>query len=140
MIGKERDKLSLKDIYESYTQRYDIEHFFRCGKQRLLLDRYQTPDVAHEEKWWVLVHLAYLQLFVARQYATNLPKPWERYLSLVKEGIPSPAMVQRDFGRINRCFGIPTVIPKRRGNSPGRRQGTVLTPRIREPVILKRRI
>ena len=36
-IGDRRNELSLLDIYQSYRQRYDLEHFFRFGKQRLLM-------------------------------------------------------------------------------------------------------
>ena len=140
VMGEERRKLGLKEIFEAYNQRYDLEHFFRFGKQRMLLTRYQTPEVENEEKWWQLVHLAYLQLWVARQYATNLPRPWERSLPAMKDRLPSPAMVQRDFGRIIRWFGTPSGIPKRRGNSPGRRKGTVLAARARQSVVFKRQI
>ena len=37
VIGEERCNLSLVEIYDAYNQRYDLEHFFRFGKQRLLL-------------------------------------------------------------------------------------------------------
>ena len=37
VIGSRRDELSLVDSYQSYRQRYDIEHLFRFGKQRLLM-------------------------------------------------------------------------------------------------------
>ena len=47
--GERRIELSLLDIYEAYLQRYDLEHFFRFGKQKLLLDKFQTPDDQHEE-------------------------------------------------------------------------------------------
>ena len=73
VIGEERQKLSLLEIYEAYQQRYDVEHFFRFGKQKMLLSQYQTPETSHEEKWWKLVHLAYLQLWVAKEYAVKLP-------------------------------------------------------------------
>jgi len=43
-------------------ERLDIEHFFRFGKTRLLMDKIQTPDVEHEEAWWQLVMIAYTQL------------------------------------------------------------------------------
>ena len=140
VMGEERRKLSLIDVYEAYKQRYDIEHFFRFGKQRMLLTHYQTPEVEHEGKWWYLVHLAYLQLWVARQYANNLPHPWERYLRVMKDKCPSPAMVQRDFGRIIRLFGTPSGIPKQRGKSAGRRKGAVLAVRARQPVVFKHQI
>ena len=48
-------ELSLSDIFLSYRQRFDIEHFFRFGKTRLLMNKIQTPDVRHEEAWWQLV-------------------------------------------------------------------------------------
>jgi hypothetical protein len=59
-MGERRNELTLLDIFQAYQRRYDIEHFFRFGKQRLLLDRYQTPETGHEEKWWLMAHLAYL--------------------------------------------------------------------------------
>ena len=80
VVGQRRAELTLCDIWEAYCQRYDMEHFFRFGKQRLLLDAYQTPETAHEENWWTLVQLAYLQLWLAREEAMSLPRPWERYL------------------------------------------------------------
>jgi hypothetical protein len=44
VMGNKRTELSLLDIHQSYLQRYDLEHFFRFGKQKLLLDKFQTPD------------------------------------------------------------------------------------------------
>lgn len=41
VIGEQRRKLSLLEIYEAYRKRYDVEHFFRFGKQKMLLDEYQ---------------------------------------------------------------------------------------------------
>ena len=57
VVGKRRYELSLEDLYQAYTQPSDLEHFFRCGKQRLLLASYQTPEVGREEGWWHLAHL-----------------------------------------------------------------------------------
>lgn len=52
VAGQRRMELSLTDIFNSYRQRFDIEHFFRFGKNRLLMDKIQTPDVLHEEAFW----------------------------------------------------------------------------------------
>ena len=65
-MGERRRELSVLDSFQADQRRYDMEHFFRFGKQRLLLDRYPTPDAEHQEQWWRLVHLAYRQLGVAR--------------------------------------------------------------------------
>ena len=137
VVGEKRRQLALVDIFKAYNQRYDLEHFFRFGKQKMLVDHYQTPETEHEEKWWHLAHLVYLQLWVARQYTDSQPRPWERSLPVMKDKIPSPASVQRDFGRIIQLFGTPASAPKRRGYSPGRRKGMVLTPRERKPVVYK---
>lgn len=135
VIGEKRRKLSLLEIYEAYKQRYDVEHFFRFGKQRMLLSHFQTPDTRHEEKWWNLVHLAYLQLWMAKEYAVNSPRPWEKYLPTMREGKPSPAMAQRSFDGIICRFGTPASFPKRRGKSSGRRKGMKQVRRDDKPIV-----
>jgi len=136
-IGERRHELSLLDIYQAYGTRYDIEHFFRFGKQRLLLASFQTPEDVREEKWWQLAHLAYAQLWMARHVACSLPRPWERNLPEMKMRLISPTLVQRDFGRIIRQIGTPAKPPKLRFISPGRRKGTKLPPRPRRKVVVK---
>jgi hypothetical protein len=140
VIGEQRHRLSLADIQEAYQQRSDMEHFFHFGKQQMLLDRYQTPETTHEEHWWKLVHLAYLQLWVAKEYASCQPHPWQRYLPQVKEKHLSPTMVQRSFERIIRQFGTPAQDPKPRGKSPGRSKGQVPGLRKAQEILLHRRI
>ena len=137
VIGKRRDEINLSDVYHAYTQRYNLEHFFRFGKQKLLLAEAQTPEEEHEEAWWQLVHLAYLQLWVARHVVTCLPRPWERNLPTMKTHRISPTLAQRGFGRIIRQMGTPAKPPKPRGNSPGWPQGKKRTPRQRHPVVVK---
>jgi hypothetical protein len=151
VIGARRGELSLVDIWTAYRQRYDLEHFFRFGKQRLLMDAYQTPETTHEEHWWVLVQLAYWQLWLARDLAEKLPRPWERYHPRFKEepdeketdmgrkmpASPSPSDVQRDMARIIRQIGTPARSPKPRGKSPGRSPGQCPGKRARHPVIKK---
>ena len=52
VCGQRRDELGLIEAYQSYVDRYDIEHFFRFGKQKLLMSTYQTPELTHEQDWW----------------------------------------------------------------------------------------
>ncbi len=66
VIGSRCDELSLQDCYDSYRQRYDMEHLFRFSKQKLLMTAYSTPDVKHEENWFKLTLLAYVNLWTAR--------------------------------------------------------------------------
>jgi hypothetical protein len=136
-IGQRRHELSARTIHQVYGQRYDLEHFFRFGKQKMLLARFQTPEDVREEKWWQLVHLAYAQLWMARHVVSSLPRPWERNLPAMKRGVISPTLAQRDFGRIIRQIGTPAKPPKLRFNSPGRAKGTKLPPRPRRKVVVK---
>lgn len=137
VVGEQRHELGLEDIYQAYAQRSDLEHFFRFGKQKLLLTNYQTPKVEREERWWQLAHLAYLQLWVARETATRFPRPWERSLPQQKSGTIGPTLVQRDFERLISQFGTPARVPKPRGKSPGRKKGFRLPPRQRQKVLKK---
>jgi hypothetical protein len=137
VMGERRGELTLLDIFHAYQRRYDLEHFFRFGKQRLLTDRYQTPDTDHEEKWWLMTHLAYLQLWVARPVAQAVPRPWETVPSANQKHPLSATHVQRDFARLIRQFGTPAAAPKRRGISAGRLTGAVLPHRPCSPVVCK---
>lgn len=74
VIGKRRKELSLSDCYQSYTQRFDLEHMFRFSKNKLLLNKYYTPEVKHEENWFQLVLLSYVNLWAARNLAINIPR------------------------------------------------------------------
>ena len=137
VIGSRRDELSLIDCYESYRQRYDMEHLFRFGKQKLLMTAYSTPDVKHEENWFKLTLLAYVNLWAARNLAVVLPRPWENYLTQNESVKLSPSLVQRDFSRIISTLGTSAKSPKRRGYSSGRIKGDKKVPRTRHQVIKK---
>ena len=137
VVGQRRDELNATEIYHAYAQRYDLEHFFRFGKQKLLLADFQTPETKREEAWWQLAHIAYAQLWMARQVANALPRPWERNLPRMKARRISPTLVQRDFARIIQQLGTPAKPPKVRNKSSGRRQGTKLPPRQRHKVVVK---
>ena len=123
VLGERRGELSLVEAWEAYRQRYDLEHFFRFGKQRLLMASYQTPDVEHEENWLQIVQVAAVQLWLACNLVEADRRPWERYLPKRASSILPPSQVQRGLERVIRQIGTPAQPPKRRGKSPGRAQG-----------------
>lgn len=137
VVGKRRHDLTPEQGCQAYATRFNMEHFFRFGKQKLNLADFQTPEVTREEKWWQLGHIAYAQLWIARHVVDALPRPWERNLPAMKQRLISPALVQRDFARIIRQLGTPAQPPKPRGISPGRRKGTKLPKRLRRKVVVK---
>ena len=138
--GEKHFKLSLQDVFYIYRQRFDIEHFFRFGKDKLLMDKIQTPDTAHEEVWWLLVMMAYAQLYLSREMTAGMANPWEKYLPSIKNSLQekSPTQVQKDFQRIIRGIGTPAKPPKPRNKSIGRQMGETQLKRLRHPVVFKR--
>lgn len=138
--GKRRQELSLVQIWNAYKRRYDIEHYFKFGKTRLLMDKFQTPDTTHEESWWQIAALAYAQLYMARALANNLPNPWEKYLPEMKKNatVKSARQVQKSFIRITAEIGTPASAPKPRVKPPGRMNGAKQPKRYHHPIVLKR--
>ena len=137
VVGARRNELTLLEVQQAYRQRYDLEHFFRFGKQRLLLASFQTPDDERAATWLQLSQLAYTQLYLSRTLVNSSPRPWERYLPSRPTPVATPTMTQRAFAAIIRPFGTPAAAPKRRGNAPGRAKGTCPGPRPRYPVVKK---
>jgi hypothetical protein len=138
VFGSKRHELSPQTIYDCFRQRYDLEHYFRFGKQRLLMDSFQTPTVDYEENWWQLVQLAYVQLYLGRELATPIPHPWERYLPEQNESaMSSPSQTLRNFDKIVNRVGTPAIDPTKRGQSPGRKKGDCPPRRQNSPVIYK---
>jgi hypothetical protein len=136
VVGEKRMTLTLEQIFDSYSQRYDIEHFFRFGKTKMLLDKFQTPNVVQEENWWWLCTGAYVMLYKSRFLANDLPYPWEKKKppSAVEQ---SPSRVQRDYKRIITEIGAMTSFPKPRGKSLGRKKGQIIMKRPIQMVIKK---
>jgi len=139
VFGERRGELSTLQAYQSYRQRFDLEHCFRFKKQNLLLSAFEIPDVQHEEQWVKFVMLAYIQLWAAHSIAVAIPRPWEKHLIPVSSVRITPSKVQQDWFRIISLLGTPAVSPKTRGYSSGRKLGQFQSPRPRFSVIKKRK-
>lgn len=137
--GRRRSELTPEQIYRSYAQRYDIEHCFRFGKQKLLLARSQTSDTRHEENLTWVTMLSFAMLYQARHLAIEMKYPWERRTVPATVKTASITQVQRDYDRIIRRIGTPARIPKPRGKSAGRLKGTIVPHRPTCSIIRKRR-
>ena len=137
VLGARRLELTLLEIQQAYAQRFDLEHFFRFGKQRLLLTDFQTSATERETNWLQLVQLAYVQLYLARPLAGVNRRPWERYLPSQPAAPATPSATQRAFAEIIRPIGTPAAAPKRRGIPPGRAKGASPGSCPRYPVVKK---
>jgi hypothetical protein len=143
VFGKHRHEISLIDVYENYKSRYNIEHLFRFSKGNLLINKYQTAEVKHEESWWSLCLLAYTQLYFSKDISSCLPLPWERYLPAYqnteeqKDIALTPSQTQRGFCDTLKAIGTPARDCVKRGRSRGRMTGEVQTKRTLHSVIFK---
>ncbi len=142
VAGERRNELGLIGSYKNYVDRYDIEHFFRFGKQKLLMASYQTPDLIHEQQWWQLCLLAYNHLYLANTLVPLLPRPWERYLPEFQHPQDKPLLVsasqtQRGFNKILKEIGSPAADCVARGKARGRIKGENALKREKHPIIFK---
>jgi len=123
------------EVWPLYQRRWPEETLHRQAKELLGWSRAQLGTVARQDRWTWVVLLAYWQLLLARAVAHDSPRPWERP---IRAGPLPLARVQRDYGRIVQQFGLAMPAPKPRGKAPGRRAGTVLKPKPRQPVLQRR--
>lgn len=142
--GKRRMELSAEQIYWSYRNRYDIEHFFRFGKQRLLLDKYQTPDEEHLQNWMEVVNLAYWLLYVGQTESKHECKKWQQYDKNYKNRVKhdmkvTPAQVQIQMDRIISGFEQKPFLPKAKIKGKGRQLGDTQPKREQYPILTKKK-
>ena len=111
-----------------------MEHFFRFTKQKILTGWISDSRVEHEEQWWQLVHLAYLQLWAAQVsmpviLAPTLGTPFtseKRDDAVTGDGA-------KKLWRIIRQFGTPAAFTQTPGLFPGRPKGQVPALRTLKP-------
>lgn len=141
--GERRMELSGEQIYWSYRNRYDIEHFFRFGKQRLLLDKYQTPDEEHLQNWMEIVKLAYWLLYVGEQEAKHHCLKWRQYDKNYKNRVKydmkvTPSQVPQQMTHIILGVEQSPFLPKLQINGKGRQLGDTQLKREQYPILEKK--
>jgi hypothetical protein len=136
LSGKRRREITALDAYQSYRRRFDIEHFFRFSKQKLLFSIYQTPDLDHQISWWWFCYMAYWLLYHVRHIARGITRPWHKKRDLDEPA--GPGKVKRLFAtKIFPALGSPSLPPINRVKSKGRQYGTCLLKRERKKVVKK---
>jgi hypothetical protein len=122
-------------FWRVYLKRFCIEAVHQFTKNSLVWTKARLGSTVREEKWTVLVMLAYWQLLLAAPLARDCRRPWEKPTAEGK--LPTPGRVQRDFSRILCQIGSPARSPKVRGIPSGRPVGFRPKPRPRYDVIVK---
>ena len=140
--GKRGQELTAEEIYWAYRNRYDIEHFFRFGKQKLLLAKYQTPDKKHLQNWLEVVNSSYWLLFVGKEEAKHTCLKWQQYDKNYKTRAKhdrnvSPSQVQQQMTGIILGFEQEPFLPKAKKKGKGRQVGQTQPKREQHPVLKK---
>jgi hypothetical protein len=123
---------ALSQVCDLYARRYSQEHGYRVDKQYLLWEtpRLRTPE--QFQHWTDMVACARNQLYLARPAAEEVRQPWES-----RRRELTPQQTRRAMPRILVELGTPARPPKRRGNSPGRKRGAIVTKATRYKVVYK---
>ena len=134
--GQHKSQVSLKMVYEDYRRRYDIEpsyRFAKQNKQKLMLDKFQTPDVEHLDNWLIIVQLAQWLLFAAANEVTHQPKKWQKYADKVDDNKPrlSIAQTRKAAQSLFLTFDSTPFLPKTSNKGVGRLKGQSQVPRKR---------
>ena len=136
LSGKRRRDITALEAYQSYRRRFDIEHFFRFVKQKLLFCAYQTPELDHQISWWWFCCMAYWLLYQVRHIGQGSTRPWHKKRDSKRPA--GPGEVKRLFAtRIFPVLGSPSHPPTIREKSRGRKIGTRFPKRERKKVIKK---
>lgn len=115
------DAADIDRWWQSFLRRFDLEHTFRLFKQTLGWTRpkIRTPEAA--DRWTWLIIAVHTQLRLARPFAADLRRPWERPAAA---GRLTPARVRRGFRNIRPKTALPAGAPKPGKPGPGRPPGS----------------
>lgn len=142
VFGLRNQELSLEQIFWAYRHRFDIEHYFRYGKQKLLLDKFETPIEDNMSNWLTIVGLAYWLLWAGHIESEPKCPKWQQYdknrKKRVENGLKvSPSEVQRQLEGIILGFEQTAFLPKPRKKGKGRKEGMKLVKKKRFIVLKK---
>ena len=93
VVGKKKDEISPRDVYLHYKSRFDIEHFLKFGKSKLLMDKFQSSDPARDEDFMMFGAIAYHILCKCSDLLEEYQiRPWENKEKL---NLKSPSNIYR---------------------------------------------
>lgn len=141
ITGQRRRSLSTEAAYDDYRHRYDIEPYYRFGKQRLHLTRYQTPDCNHFDQWLIIQQLATWLLFLTSTEVGNTPRKWQQYLPREKNAKAQPRLTIAQTHRAAQAhfltFDLTPFYPQKSKSGSPRQEGETQPRRKRYPVVKK---
>lgn len=76
--GKARDKVTIRCAYYEYKGRFDLEHFFKFSKSKLLMDKFQSSDPKRDEDFMMFASISYHILCKSSELLNDIQiRKWE---------------------------------------------------------------
>lgn len=148
--GKRKKKVDSALAQEQYRERYDVEPYYRFAKNRLLMDKLQTPVAERLDPWLRIVQLTSWLLFTARQEIGQICCPvWQKYLPKNKavqekeekeekeHPVLTIAQTQRAINLLFCTFDQTAFMPLKSKKGKGRLKGQKFPQRVRFKVVKK---
>lgn len=143
VTGTCRAELSCKDVQQNYRHRFDVETSYRFMNQNLLLNKLQSPDIKHQDRWLKIAQIAYWLLYTASQEIETIDIPiWQKYLKENKkedtnDNLKKPATLsqtQKSIHRLFCTFDKKAFLPQKCKKGKGRAAGTLIMKRTKHPI------
>jgi hypothetical protein len=135
LCGQRKEEISMPQAHHCYRQRFGIEHYLRFAKQRLLMQRYQTPDIEHLDNWLLIQQIVPWLLYAASDETTRCFRKWEQYLPENKTDPPterlSISQTRRALQTLFLTLDLTPFKPLKSIKGKGRATGTTFEPRKR---------
>jgi len=125
VLGAERKRLNLKEIYQRFRRRFDLEVTNRFLKQEMFLQDYQTPKKENIENWILTAQTAMWLLYEASEEVENVSAKWQKYSEpKIKEGEKrTPSQSKKGAERLFLSFEKEPYLPKKCQKGIGRKKG-----------------
>ncbi len=142
--GKRKSHVDSALAQEQYHERYDVEPYYRFVKNKLLMDKLQTPTVEHLDPWLRMVQISSWLLFTASEEIGQVSCPvWQKYLPKNKTAQDQPlqrltiAQTQRAAHLLFCTFDPTPFLPLKCKKGKGRQKGETFPQRTRFNVVKK---
>ena len=128
VMGVERKRLNLQEIYQRFRRRFDLEVTNRFLKQEMFLQDYQTPEKENVENWILTAQTAMWLLYEASDEVEKVSKKWQQYNEpKIAEGAKrTPSQTKKGAERLFLSFEEEPYVPKKVRKGLGRKKGTKL--------------
>lgn len=116
--------------------------FFRFNKQKLFLDKFQTPDNQHLDNWFLVIQLAVFLLFLTASDAQHTCPKWQKCVPIEKE--PSPlrlrvAQARKSAELLFLTFDKIPFLPVKSKKGKPREKGQTQGKRVRYELVKKKK-